>query len=222
MIVDDGVPGMAHTVDSIKHLLATNDKAVGRALVVLTDRQTTDERSTETTKHLNGRGWRPCHARVGQSMAQFFQEHGFITAKQAAYWRKPMACGNPRIAIYARQLLEQSETNAAHKAKTVTPNLDADEREALENTLHTLHADHARALRDKNIVEGGEIQNKIQYVMTLLGQTTIGKSSLIASVKDDERAMMLMEAEQDRLQTIRDEMNKHQARKAMELCSYQG
>ena len=133
MTVNNGVAGMAHTIDSIKHLLATNDKAIGRALVVLTARQTADERSTETTKHLNGRGFRPCHARVGQSMAQFFQNRGFITAKQAAYWRKPMACGNPRIAIYARQLLEQAELNATQKAKTLTPNLDTDEREALEN-----------------------------------------------------------------------------------------
>ena len=37
-----------HTVESIKSLLATNDKAIGRALIVLRNRQTADEQASET------------------------------------------------------------------------------------------------------------------------------------------------------------------------------
>ena len=212
MIVDNGVAIMAHTVESIKHLLATNDRAVGRALVVLTARQTEDERSAETTKHLNGRGWRPCHARMGTSMAKFFEQKSYLSPKQVAYWRKPMACGTPRIAIYARQLLEQAELNAAKTVKAVEPRIDADELEALKNTYIDLQRDYVRSEADGDRFQCNEISGKLRYIETLLGKTA-------AVFDEDERAMQRMEAEQDRLQTIRDEMNKHRAREYMECRS---
>lgn len=97
------------TKDYIKQLLATNNVAVGRALVALNARQTSDEQVDETTRHLNGQGFRPCHAHRGTSMAKFFKRAGFLTPKQLAWWRKPMACGNSRIEIYAGQLLIVAE-----------------------------------------------------------------------------------------------------------------
>ena len=96
---------MQHTVESIRNLLATNDKAVARALLALNARQTADEQATKHTTHDNGRGFRPCHARMGTSMAQFYERNGYLSQKQIAYWRKPDRTGTPRIAIYARQLL---------------------------------------------------------------------------------------------------------------------
>lgn len=104
---------MQHTVDSIKALLASNDRAVGRALIVLRNRQTADEQTSEQTRHLNGRGFRPCHARMGTSMANFFERHGYLTEKQVGYWRTKMADGNSRIEIYSRQLLEEAVAKAA-------------------------------------------------------------------------------------------------------------
>jgi len=209
MNVSNGVAIMTHTVESIKHLLATNDKAVGRALVVLTARQTEDERSAETTKHLNGRGFRPCHARMGTSMAKFFEQKSYLSPKQVAYWRKPMACGTPRIAIYARQLLEQAELNAAKKVdnQKKTATLDADEREALENTYSDLQRDYMRSEADGDRFQCNEISGKLRYIEALLGNTS-----------EDKYVIQRMEAEQDRLQTIRDETNKHRAREAMERC----
>jgi len=103
---------MAHTVESIRNLLATNDKAVARALLALNARQTQDEQITEHTKHHNGRGFRPCHARMGTSMAKFYQRNGYLSPKQIAYWRKPDRTGTPRIAIYARQLLQVAQERA--------------------------------------------------------------------------------------------------------------
>jgi hypothetical protein len=157
-------------------------------------------------------------------MAQFFQARGFITPKQVAYWRKPMACGNPRIAIYARQLLEQAEMNAAKKAdnQKKTATLDADEREALENTLHALQKDYSQALSE-DMSKVREIVEQMRYVESLLGKApvTMGNThskALLGNVEDEEIAMQRMEAEQDRLQTIRDETNKHRAREAMEHC----
>lgn len=106
---------MELTVNAIKELLATNPRAIGRALIVLRNRQTADERSDENTKYRNGRGFRPCHARMGTNMADFFEQRGYLSEKQVAYWRKPMADGNSRIEIYARQLLEEAEVKAAAK-----------------------------------------------------------------------------------------------------------
>ncbi len=87
-------------------LLETNDKAVGRALLRLTERQTTDEQLEKDTKYKNGMGFRPCHARVGVEMAEFFQKKGYLTVKQARYWRVKDKKGNMRIGIYANQLLK--------------------------------------------------------------------------------------------------------------------
>lgn len=108
---------MALTKNDIVNLLATNDKAVCRALVVLNARQTYDEQVAEHTKHLNGRGFRPAHAKMGTSMADFFTRKGYLSPKQIAYWRRPMKGGQMRIAIYWRQLLEEAEA----KAKKATP-----------------------------------------------------------------------------------------------------
>ena len=70
---------MTHTVDSIRNLLATNDKAVARALLALNARQTADEQITQHTRHDNGRGFRPCHARMGTSMAKFYERNGYLS-----------------------------------------------------------------------------------------------------------------------------------------------
>lgn len=95
--------------ETIVKLLATNDKAIARALVVLNNNQTADEQASGNVRHLNGKGFRPCHARMGTSMAQFYQRTGFLSAKQIAYWRKEDAKGNMKIAIYWRQLIEAAE-----------------------------------------------------------------------------------------------------------------
>lgn len=100
---------MSLTKSEITQLLLTNDKAVCRALVVLNDRQTYDEQRSENTKHLNGRGFRPCHAHMGTSMAKFYQRNGYLSPRQIGYWRVKMACGNPRLAIYWQQLVEAAE-----------------------------------------------------------------------------------------------------------------
>lgn len=108
---------MTITVDAIVNLLATNDRAVGRALVVLRNRQTADEQISESTKHHNNRGFRPCHARMGTSMANFFERAGYLTPRQVAYWRAKEKTGKMRIAIYWRQLMEEAERKAAAKQR---------------------------------------------------------------------------------------------------------
>lgn len=107
------------TKAEIVNLLKTRDGAVARALVVLTSRQTSDEQNQEHTKYQNGRGFRPCHARMGTSMAKFFSRNGYLTPKQIAYWRVPQKDGKMRIEIYAGQLLEEAQTKAARMVVAV-------------------------------------------------------------------------------------------------------
>jgi hypothetical protein len=97
-------------------LLATKDKAIARALVVLKNNQTADEQQCEATTHHNGRGFRPCHAKRGTSMALFYERTGFLTPKQIAYWRKPDSSGGMRISIYWRQLVAAAAVKAQQKA----------------------------------------------------------------------------------------------------------
>jgi len=99
--------------ESIQQLLETNDKAVARALVVLYKHQTRDEQIQEDTKYRNGEGFRPCHARMGTSMATFYLRTGYLSAKQVAYWRKKMADGNSRIGIYWKQLVAAAQQKPA-------------------------------------------------------------------------------------------------------------
>ena len=96
----------------IVELLQSNDKAVGRALVALYARQTESEKCTEATLNNNGEGFTPADAFIGGSMAKFFADRGYLTAKQLEYWRKPNAKGTPRICKYAGQLLLVAEAKA--------------------------------------------------------------------------------------------------------------
>ena len=91
----------------ILDLLEQNDLAVARALFRLMQNQTFDEQVAEDVKYQNNKGFRPCHARRGTSMAKFFQSRGFLTKKQVAYWRVRDKQGNMRIGIYANQLLKE-------------------------------------------------------------------------------------------------------------------
>ena len=98
------------------NLIATNDKAVIRALILLNERQTSDEQNSEHTKYLNGRGFKPCHARMGTSMVKFFSARGYLSPKQIRYWRVTDKNGDMRLAIYWRQLAEEAERKAASQA----------------------------------------------------------------------------------------------------------
>ena len=61
---------MPHTKESIQTLLATNDRAIARALVVLFERQTEDEQEAHETRHTNHRGFNHADAKEGTRMAR--------------------------------------------------------------------------------------------------------------------------------------------------------
>lgn len=85
---------------------------VGTALSRILQNQTEDEQSAEYTKYHNGTGFSGVDGRIGTSMGKFFNERGFLTPKQVAYWMKPMKNGRPRILKYRNQLLEFAKQKA--------------------------------------------------------------------------------------------------------------
>jgi hypothetical protein len=105
----------ALTRESIQALLASNDRAIGRALVVLFNNQTADEQISETVRVQNGKGFKGPHGKIGTSMAKFFLRNGYLSEKQIAYWRKPDRRGQMRIGCYWRQLIEAAENRVANK-----------------------------------------------------------------------------------------------------------
>lgn len=92
--------------------LMNDDRWLGRALVALAARQTEDERRQEVTKHNNGVGFRPCHAKRGTNMAAFYSKTGFLTTKQKSWWRSPTENSGPRITVYVTQLMSIANKNS--------------------------------------------------------------------------------------------------------------
>ena len=98
----------------IESVLVRTDKvgmhAVGRALVHLKNRQTEDEQRSEETKVQNGMGFQPAHARIGTSMANFYEKRGCLSPKQVGYWQNEQnKLKKSRISRYWKQLVEEAE-----------------------------------------------------------------------------------------------------------------
>lgn len=104
---------MELTKENIVKLLSENDQAIGRALMVLTDRQTFDEREAKDTKYRNGVGFTPADSKMGVSMGLQFKERNSLSAKQIAYWRKPNAKGVMRVSKYWKQLIDAAKEKQA-------------------------------------------------------------------------------------------------------------
>jgi len=139
------------TGSDIVELLKTNDKAVCRALVVLNQRQTTEEQYAQATRVHNMRGFRPCHARMGTSMAEQYTAKGYLSPKQVAYWRVPMKKGGMRIAIYWKQLLAEAHAKAANQNRMEDPvaeseRLRAEHERNVQADDSMLHIDHSELM----------------------------------------------------------------------------
>jgi hypothetical protein len=81
-------------------------RVIGRALVVLLDRQVADEKNSNTTKYDNGIGFTPGDAFHGSVTAKYFVKHKTLADWMVDRWMKPCSNGTPRIAKYSRQLNE--------------------------------------------------------------------------------------------------------------------
>lgn len=108
------------TKAQLTQLITRNDEvaveAVGRALVHLLNRQTTEEQRDNTTKNYNLRGFTPADARQGSIHAKYFIKHRTLQPWQIQFWLKPNAKGTLRLAKYWRQIDEEARKKAVARA----------------------------------------------------------------------------------------------------------
>lgn len=102
------------TKERLIELLEKNNLAVERALLVLFERQTADEQTSEHTRHKNGRGFTAFDAEIFSSFAKQVQRSRNapgqrLSRNQLECCRKRDKNGNMRIACYWKQLLEEIE-----------------------------------------------------------------------------------------------------------------
>ncbi len=113
-----------HTKETITKLLMRDDTvgmhAVGRALQVLTRRQTEDEIRVRQTKHSNMRGFTKSDGKRGVEDSMKYRSAGdYLSKYDLLYWRTADKRGTPRIAKYWGQLVEEAELKAAAKKETI-------------------------------------------------------------------------------------------------------
>lgn len=99
------------TKDSLQHMLDTDNQqyvqmVIGRALVGIFDRQTADEKESNTTSKSNGIGFTGGDAYSGSKTAKFWMKHGSLLDWQVDMWVKKGTTGYSRLAKYHRQLNE--------------------------------------------------------------------------------------------------------------------
>jgi len=107
------------TRESLQAMLESTDtqyvnKVVGRALVVIFNNQTLDERSANTTNRENGTGFTGADARSGTLTAKSFLKNGTLQDWAVERWTKRASNGFSRLTKYHAQL------NEAAIAKKVT------------------------------------------------------------------------------------------------------
>lgn len=88
----------------IQNLLDSNDLAVCRALIVIFERQTTDEQAYDYTRDANSVGFSGVDAEICSSFAKQYQSRGFLSPKQMVVARKKMK-------KYWKQLAEIAKSN---------------------------------------------------------------------------------------------------------------
>lgn len=93
----------------IREQLKTNEQWAKRALVVIYERQTTDEQNTLSTNHHNNIGFTGADAYILTSLAQFYKRNKYLSEKQ-------MKIVFRRIHKYCRQILDASEESLLIKS----------------------------------------------------------------------------------------------------------
>ena len=102
------------TQESIQTMLNNPNKkyvmtVIGRALVHIFNRQTEDEKSSNTTNKHNSVGFAGCDARSGSMTAKYWLKHGKLEDWQMEKWTKIGSNGFARLCKYHRQLNEVAQ-----------------------------------------------------------------------------------------------------------------
>lgn len=96
---------------------------VGRALVAIYKRQTSDEQGSDTTIDHNGIGFTGADADWGSRSARLYLNNKVLSPKVVDSWLKPAkgAGGAPKITKYWKQLNEVANVKQAAKAQHCQP-----------------------------------------------------------------------------------------------------
>lgn len=89
------------------------ETVVGRALVALLKRQTTDEQASAETRVHNSIGFSGADAHSGTLTAKTWNSKGVLLDWQLNKWLKPAKNGYPRLCKYAKQLNEIALENGS-------------------------------------------------------------------------------------------------------------
>jgi hypothetical protein len=97
----------SYSVNDIRTLLASNNRAVERGILAIYSLQTEDEQSSENTRHHNNVGFSGCYARSGSYYAKWLLSGRNLTGKHLDNARK--------ICIHhASQLTNIANSNLNH------------------------------------------------------------------------------------------------------------
>ena len=96
-------------IEQLRHRLASNDRWALRALLRIYQNQTADEQCREATIERNGIGFTGPDAEILSSFARQYQRRGCLRPKQ-------MAILHRRIPAYARQIVQQGDTQRLETA----------------------------------------------------------------------------------------------------------
>jgi len=106
------------TKEKLIQMLDTADEhkkaqIVGRACLVLFNRQLEDEKQTNSTRTTNNRGFTQADARQGSITAKYFIKRKTLEDWQVKQWLKVDVRGTPRIVKYWKQLDEAAKQKVA-------------------------------------------------------------------------------------------------------------
>ena len=112
-----GTPKLVTRESLIKMLQHPNPKyveaVIGRALVVLYERQSREEQQSHMTSEHNGVGFTQADARTGTRSAEIYLKTGKLLPWVVEAWTKPNVNGVPRIVKYWKQLNEAAVEKAS-------------------------------------------------------------------------------------------------------------
>jgi hypothetical protein len=144
-----------HTKQSIIDLLNRNDLAVGRAMVVLYNRQTADEQSDETTKHHNGVGFSAYAAHSGTYFARWVLDGRTLTGKYLDRARKIAIRHAGQLVEEANEKSERMAAQLRHEAQVI-----ASEERGMGHFQFRWFCCGSARLRAPNAPHGGAVRTR--------------------------------------------------------------
>jgi len=134
-----------NSTEYIGWLLATNNRAVERAIVVLYNRQTADEKVAESTRHRNGRGFSAADAKKGTYMAKWILAGNHLSGQ----W---MLDAKGLAYKYIGQLVDEATTKMERQETALKVQLDS-----VESRINREVAEE-KAIIESEALECGEDQ----------------------------------------------------------------